>query len=127
MKTMKFYHFLVLFGLLISLQGFAQETVEFAVNLSKSKLGINERIRVDFSMNQDGDQFTPPDFKGFRVVMGPSQSTSSSWINGVRSFKRTYSYTIAPIQKGTFTISQASVVIDGKTVTTDETGNMIIK
>src|SRR6056300_553549 len=106
MKTMKFYHFLVLFGLLISLQGFAQETVEFAVNLSKSKLGINERIRVDFSMNQDGDQFTPPDFKGFRVVMGPSQSTSSSWINGVRSFKRTFSYTIAPLQKGTFRIGQ---------------------
>lgn len=118
MKTMKFYHFLVLFGLLISLQGFAQETVEFTVNLSKSKLGINERIRVDFSMNRDGDQFTPPDFKGFRVVMGPSQSTSSSWINGVRSFKRTFSYTIAPIQKGTFTISQASVVIDGKTYKT---------
>ncbi len=114
MKTHKLYHLLLLIGLLFSLHGLAQDRVEFSVNLSKSKLGINERIRVDFSMNKDGDEFTPPEFKGFRVVMGPSQSTSSSWINGVRSFKRTFSYTIAPLQKGTFKIGQASVNIDGK-------------
>lgn len=114
MKRLKLNHILLILGLVLSLHSFAQEAVEFTMELSKSKLGINERIRVDFSMNKDGDQFTPPDFKGFRVVMGPSQSTSSSWINGVRSFKRTFSYTIAPTQKGSFTINQASVVIDSK-------------
>lgn len=101
--------------LLTATVGYAQdEAVSFTLELSKDKLGINERIRVDFSMNKDGDNFVPPDFNGFRVVMGPSQSTSSSWINGVRSFKRTFSYTIQPMEKGTFTIKQASVIIDGK-------------
>ena len=114
MRRLKLHHLWVLIVLIVTSQGLAQEVVEFNMQLSKSKMGINERIRVDFSMNKDGDQFTPPDFKGFRVVMGPSQSTSSSWINGVRSFKRTFSYTIAPLQKGTFRIGQASIIIDKK-------------
>lgn len=93
----------------------AQDDVTFEVKVSKSKLGINERLRVDFVMNKDGDDFDPPDFNGFRVLMGPSQSISSSWINGVRSFSKTYSYTLAPTSRGVFTIKQATIVIDGKT------------
>ncbi len=92
-----------------------QETVEFEVALSKEKLGINERLRVDFTMNKDGDNFVPPNFEGFRIVMGPSQSISSSWINGVRSYTKTYSYTLAPTERGIFSIDQATIVIDGKT------------
>jgi hypothetical protein len=91
------------------------EAVTFEVALSKSKLGLNERLRVDFSMNKDGDNFNPPDFNGFKVLMGPSQSISSSWINGVRSYSKTYSYTLAPTARGKFQIGQASIVIGGKT------------
>ncbi|MCM4171161.1 protein BatD [Arenibacter sp. TNZ] len=85
------------------------------MNLSKDVLGINERLRVDFSMNRDGDNFVPPDFEGFRVLMGPSQSISSSWVNGVRSFSKTYTYTLAPTARGKFTIKQSTIVIKGET------------
>ncbi len=98
---------------------FAQEdAVTFELNLSKDRLGVNERLRVDFAMNRDGDNFIPPDFKGFRILMGPSKSISSSWINGVRSYSKTYSYTLQPLEKGTFSIGQASIVIDGDTYKT---------
>ncbi|MFT7407957.1 MAG: hypothetical protein ACI8YW_001574, partial [Flavobacteriaceae bacterium] len=89
-----------------------QEAVSFKMILSKSTMGINERIRVDFVMNKDGDNFNPPSFQGFRVVMGPSQATSFSWVNGVKSFSKTFSYTIAPLEKGAFTIGQATIDID---------------
>ncbi len=89
--------------------------VTFEMKLSKPKLGLNERLRVDFVMNRDGDNFNPPDFEGFRVIMGPSQSISSSWINGVRSYSKSYSYTLAPTAKGKFTIKQASISIGGQT------------
>lgn len=91
------------------------DSVTFEMNLSKDVLGINERLRVDFTMNRDGDNFVPPDFEGFRVLMGPSQSISSSWVNGVRSFSKTYSYTLAPTARGKFTIKQSSIVIKGET------------
>ena len=119
MKTNLFsYCTLVLFvGILLNNPLYAQdkEGVTFETKLSKSKLGINERLRVDFTMNKDGDNFNPPDFQGFRVVMGPSQSISSSWINGVRTYSKTYSYTLAPTSRGKFRIKQATIVIDGKT------------
>lgn len=93
----------------------AQEgDVEFNMELSKDRLGINERLRVDFNMNKDGDNFLPPSFDGFKVVMGPSQSVSSSWINGKRSFSKTYSYILTPTARGQFTIGQASIEIDGE-------------
>jgi hypothetical protein len=88
---------------------FAQ--VKFDAKVSKSKLGVNERLRIDFQMNQDGDNFNPPDFVGFTVVGGPNQSVSNSWINGKRSYKKTYTYFLAPKKRGNFTISQASITI----------------
>lgn len=95
----------------------AQE-VSFDAKVSKKQLGINERLRVDFTMNTDGDNFEPPSFENFTVVGGPSQSINNSWINGVRSFSKSYSYFLSPKKRGEFTIGQATIEIDGKTYKT---------
>ena len=95
----------------------AQE-VSFDAKVSEKQLGINERLRVDFTMNTDGDNFEPPSFENFTVVGGPSQSINNSWINGVRSFSKSYSYFLAPKKRGEFTIGQATIEIDGKTYKT---------
>lgn len=93
----------------------AQDTaVKFEATVSKSELGVNERLRIEFTMNKDGDNFVPPTFNGFQVLMGPNQSVSHSWVNGKRSFSKTYSYILNPQAKGTFTIKQAAVEIDGE-------------
>ena len=92
---------------------FSFSQIKFEAEVSKNNLGVNENLRVDFKMNKDGDNFNPPSFDGFRVVGGPNQSVSNSWINGVRSFTKTYSYFLTPIKKGKFTIGQASIEIDG--------------
>jgi hypothetical protein len=42
--------------------------------VSKTTLGLNERLRVDFAMNIDGDN--QPSFEGFRLL--PAQSASES-------------------------------------------------
>lgn len=95
-----------------------EEEISFEMKLSKQKLGINERLRVEFTMNKDGDNFNPPPFEGFKVVMGPSQSISSSWINGKRSFSKSYSYILVPTARGRFTIKQATIEISGETYKT---------
>jgi hypothetical protein len=40
---------------------FAQ--VQFETKVSKTTLGLNERLRVDFAMNIDGDNFNQPSFE----------------------------------------------------------------
>ena len=88
--------------------------VQFEAKVSKQTLGLNERLRIDFTMNDDGDNFTPPNFEGFKIVAGPSHQVSQSWINGRSSFNKTYSYFLLPMQKGTLVIRQASIEIRGQ-------------
>lgn len=114
MNYRKLFIFVSFFLFVFLVKAQDNSAVTFEMKLSKSKLGLNERLRVDFMMNKDGDNFNPPNFNGFRVLMGPSQSISSSWVNGVRSYSKTYSYTLAPTAKGTFRINQATIVIGGK-------------
>lgn len=73
--------------LLISFQGLLAQ-VQFEAKVSRNTLGLNERLRVDFIMNVDGDNFVQPNFDGFRVIAGPSQQISQSWINGRSSFEK---------------------------------------
>jgi hypothetical protein len=89
------------------------QKVQFDATLSKKKLGVNERLRVDFEMNQDGDNFRPPNFHGFTVVGGPNQSISQQWLNGKKSFSKTFSYFLAPNGTGNLKIGQAEITIDG--------------
>jgi BatD DUF11 like domain len=77
--------FLIL--LLISFQGIVAQ-IKFEATVSKATLGVNETLRVDFTMNDDGDNFQPPNFEGFKVVGGPSQQVSQTWINGRGSFNK---------------------------------------
>ncbi len=107
----------ILFLLLLTMQLLSAQ-VEFTAKVSKKKLGINERLRVDFEMNSEGDNFSPPSFNNFDVVGGPSQSVSHSWINGKRSFSKVYSYILSPKKRGKFTIQQAEIVIDDETYKT---------
>ena len=94
----------IFFSCLLSAQ------VNFRATLSKNSLGINERVRIDFIIDKDGDNFTPPAFENFRVV-GPSQSIKNSWVNGKRSYSKTYTYFLSPMKKGNFKIGQASIKV----------------
>ncbi|PKV48919.1 oxygen tolerance protein BatD [Aquimarina sp. MAR_2010_214] len=109
---------LIFLTLFLATAQFAMAQVRFEAKVSKKKLGVNERLRVDFEMNKDGDNFTPPSFSGFTVVGGPNQSISNSWINGKRSYAKTFSYFLEPTRRGQFSIKQATIEIDGQTYKT---------
>ena len=111
MKQLLFFFSIVCVSL-FSVEMTAQ--VRFETKLSKNRLGLNERLRVSFEMNQNGDNFIPPTFDGFSVIGGPNQSVSNSWVNGVRSFSKTYTYFVTPSRKGKLTIGQASIEIEGE-------------
>jgi len=88
--------------------------INFEATVSKSKLALNERLRIDFVMNQNGDNFSPPEFENFQIIGGPNQSIKTSYVNGERKFSKTYSYFLKPLKKGKLKINQASIEIDGE-------------
>ena len=118
----------VLLFSLFSLVAKAQDnSVKFEAVLSKAKLGQNERLRVSFEMNKDGDFFEAPSFENFEVLMGPSQSISSSFINGKRSFSKSYTYVLRPKKQGQLIIDSASITIDNTVYTTDPKTVLVTK
>jgi len=90
--------------------------VKFEARVSRDEIGINENVRIEFYMNFDGDNLTIPNFQsaGFRVISGPSQMVSQSWVNGRSSFNKAYSYTLMPLKKGKLTISIATIEFNGQ-------------
>ena len=110
LKFLKLYFFSFFVILTFNLQA----QVSFDAKVSKKRLGLNERLRIDFEMNENGDNFNPPQFKNFQIISGPQQAVSRSWVNGVQSFSKTYTYFLTPRSKGTFTIGQAEVTINGE-------------
>ncbi len=113
---MKKLTFILLF--LLTQTVFAQ--VEFTAKLSRTKIGQNENVRIDFVMNTpDGDNLQLPDFEGFRVIGGLTQHMSQSVVNGRRSFSKSFGLTLQPTKQGVLTIESASIVINGQTYKTE--------
>lgn len=117
MKLIK-YILLILF-LPASISVFSQEP-KFTATISKNKLGVNQRFRVQFTINKQGaDNFKPPTFANFKVVGGPSQSVSQSWINGKTSFSQTYTYILQPKREGELILPSAKVTVAGEVLQTE--------
>jgi len=112
----KVKYFVVLLLTLMSISLYAQEP-ELTASVSKNKLGQNQRLRIVFAVNKQGaDHFKAPDFKNFKIVSGPIQSISQSWINGKASFSQSYTFIIEPRKKGEFLIPSASIELNKKTL-----------
>ncbi len=113
---------IILFITLMPLSIFAQKSAQFQIELSSDTVGLDGYIQVSFTINNmEVEDFSPPDFEGFRV-QGPSTSTSMSIINGKSSQSATYTYILIPHKIGTFKIKSASVKTnEGKLETEEKT------
>lgn len=106
-------HFIFTFiALCTSMATLAQ--FQLKAEVSSQSIGINQRIEVRFSMNDDGDDFKRPQFENFDIVGGPMQSFNRSWVNGKTSMEKSFSFFLQPKKKGNLVIGSASVVFEGK-------------
>lgn len=109
----------------------ALSQVQFTAEASRDKIGINERVKITFTVNQPGDNFTPPDFNDFNKVGGPNQSVSQQFVNGKSSYQLSFTYFLEPQKRGKLTINQATINIDNKiyktTPVTIEVGKAVDK
>ena len=104
--------------LFLSASIFAQD-IEFNTKVSKNRLGVNERLRLTFSLNKQGaDNFKLPELKDFKIVAGPMTGSSFTSVNGRMSFEQSYTYTIQPRRQGVLTIPSASANFNGEIIKT---------
>ena len=85
-------------------------------------------FQVTFKLNgAKGNAFQPPAFNDFRIVGGPSSSSSMSIINGRTSQSMSYSYALMPKSSGNFTIGSASIRVGGNTLRTEPISVKVLK
>lgn len=127
MKMKKFY--LLLFVLLLGLQGFADQ-VNFTMEAPKI-VELGEQFRLAFTINAQGQNIKLPQLDDFEVLMGPSTSTSSSYsiINGVSSQSVTFSYLFVLRAKkvGKFTVNPATITAGGTQYTSNSATIEVVK
>lgn len=112
---------LLLLLVIPDLPGYATE-VSFSAS-APSAVTAGERFRLTYTLNAQPEQFDPPSFDGFRVISGPSQSSSTSTqiINNqvTTTVSFSYNYVLQALEEGSFTIPRASVTVDGKNHTSN--------
>ncbi len=96
----------------------AQDPV-FTVRVSGTTVAQNTVFSVQFELkNASTSQFEPPSFKGFRVVGGPSTSSSTMIVNGVVSKSQTWTYSLLASEQGRQTIDPARAKVNGRSLST---------
>lgn len=83
-----------------------------------STAGKGERFRITYTINARPDRFEAPAFEGFRVLSGPSQSSSTSTqiINNqvTTTVSFSYTYLVEALEEGTFRVPPAIAHVEGK-------------
>ena len=86
------------------------QSPKFFTEVDAKKIVEGSYVTVNFKLEgTEGNGFSPPSFKGFNVVSGPSQQNSMSIINGVVNKSLSYAYTVQPKAKGKIRIGSASI------------------
>ncbi|MFI0426023.1 MAG: BatD family protein [Flavobacterium sp.] len=110
----------IVLGLIIFLSFSVSAQVKFEAKTERNSYGINENIQLVFIINNEGDNFEPPKFEGFKIS-GPTifkgQDEETFYVNGKITHKRKvytkYYYYLTPTKKGTFTIGSATIEYNG--------------
>jgi hypothetical protein len=101
--------FITFYFLLIPFYLFSQR---FTATPSAKEVPVNYTFDITYTVeNGEVQRFVPPKFDGFDV-MGPSQSTNVSIINGRVSKSISYTYTLQPRKQGDYVIPGAAGIIN---------------
>jgi len=90
--------------------------VKFYAVCNADEVILGSYFNVEFVIeNASPEDFVPPDFKGFMVLTGPNRSSQVSIINGHRSQKESFGYTLIAEKTGNLVIGPAKIRSGKKT------------
>ncbi|MEI6750614.1 MAG: BatD family protein, partial [Bacteroidota bacterium] len=122
----------LIFGILFSILFVKLEAQEVQfVGSANSVVETGEQFRLTYTLNTEGSNFIGPAIQNFSMLAGPSQSSSSSvqYINGrvMQSSTISFTFILQAIQPGTYTLSGASVVVNGKKIQSNPVTIKVVK
>ncbi len=90
----------------------AQNEPRFYVEISAVEVVVGKPVQVSFILEngKNNGRFNPPDWEaaGF-MLLGSSQSSNISIMNGVTTASASYNFTVTPIAEGALTIPSVRI------------------
>ena len=95
--------------------------VRFTAFTDKQKLGMDGYIQLQYSIDNASEvqQFTPPVFKNFIIVDGPTYISSTILNNGKLCPSRSFIYILQPMAVGSYVLSPATAKVNGKLISSN--------
>ncbi len=121
----------LLAALFLSLSIGRAQDVRFDASVDRNPVGVGEQFTLSFTLKSaglgGGKNIRPPDLGKFRIMAGPSQSSSMEFINGAVSSSVVYSYVLQARELGKMTIGQATIEVGGKQVSSSPITIEVVK
>ncbi|MCA1763344.1 MAG: BatD family protein [Flavobacteriales bacterium] len=105
----------------------ASQDVNFYASVDKNPVSTDDSFTYKVTLENGRGNVQLPQLNDFRVLFGPSKSSSYRIINNRQTSSLTVSYTLRPVKTGKFTIGQAKVDVDGTTYTSEEIEVEVVK
>ena len=88
---------------------------DISASVSRRAVATDESVRYTIRVSDAKNVSVPVlgEMEGFRVMMGPSQSSNISIINGVKTSSQEFIYELQPLKAGKLTIGEAQIIVDG--------------
>ncbi len=111
---------LLILTLLTCSQFLGAQEARLEAKVSMDSILLGNYFEATFTLeNISNPDFRAPEFEGFEIVAGPSQSSSFSSINGKVSQSLSYTYHLKPKDIGNYFIDPAAVEYDGNFLETE--------
>ena len=98
---------------------------------ARTVVAVGDRFQITYTVNDNGSDFTSPDFGSLSVLSGPNRSSSSSiqYINGSmsQSAQLTYTFVVMATKEGTVNIPRASIKVNGHVYKSNALSIKVIK
>jgi hypothetical protein len=105
----------ILWGITLLITNLTYSQVKFYAVCNADEIILGSYFNVEFVIENGSHlDFVPPDFKGFQVISGPNRSSQISIINGQRSQKEAYGYSLIPEKTGNLIIGSAKIRVGKK-------------
>ena len=92
---------------------------DVSIETDKNKYKTDEKIEVKFKIDFYDDTVKFPAFEGFKIIGGPSVSSSTTIINGQKKYAKSWTYILRPVNSGILYINSPEFYLDGKLITAD--------
>ncbi len=89
---------------------------EAKVTTDKKKYKLDEIIEVTFELNAKSDSMDLPEFNGFEIIGGPTESSSVTIEDGEMIVRESRTYKLQPVRRSRLKINSPVYFIDGRKI-----------